>query len=257
MYGYIYLTTNLINGKKYIGMHKSSEFDPKYKGSGKILLEAIRKYGEENFKVEILETYETAESLHIAEQDFIEKFDACNSKDYYNIKQGGFGGWKINGVSIKKGVKISEEARRNVSLAHMGKPWSDAQKKAHEGLFVKEKNPFYGKDFSPETKAKLSQIRRGRIWVNNGEKETNCPPDKVSEYLNQGYTLGRLKNSVSKMRMNSTYKFKWMTYNGIDCKVHFEDVDKMLLQGWVFGRTKGCRRATTIESISNEKDITE
>lgn len=35
MYGYIYLTTNLINGKKYIGKHKSLTFDDSYFGSGK------------------------------------------------------------------------------------------------------------------------------------------------------------------------------------------------------------------------------
>ena len=32
-YGFIYMTTNLINGKKYIGMHKGSETDD-YLGSG-------------------------------------------------------------------------------------------------------------------------------------------------------------------------------------------------------------------------------
>ena len=35
MKGYIYETTNLINGKKYIGKHKSNKFDHNYYGSGK------------------------------------------------------------------------------------------------------------------------------------------------------------------------------------------------------------------------------
>lgn len=54
MYGYIYLTTNLINERKYIGQHTSSEFDPNYKGSGKILWQAINKYGWDNFSVRML-----------------------------------------------------------------------------------------------------------------------------------------------------------------------------------------------------------
>ncbi len=48
MYGYIYLTTNLINKKKYVGQHKSSKFDERYKGSGKLIKKAFKKYGKEN-----------------------------------------------------------------------------------------------------------------------------------------------------------------------------------------------------------------
>lgn len=63
MYGYIYLTTNLINNKKYIGRHKSPIKDNSYYGSGKIIKEALKKYGKENFSVEILEECNTKEEL--------------------------------------------------------------------------------------------------------------------------------------------------------------------------------------------------
>lgn len=43
MYGYIYKTTNLINGKIYIGQHKSEEYDSSYYGSGKKILRALKK----------------------------------------------------------------------------------------------------------------------------------------------------------------------------------------------------------------------
>jgi len=49
MYGYIYKTTNIVNGRQYIGQHMSELFDENYKGSGKALLEAINKYGWDNF----------------------------------------------------------------------------------------------------------------------------------------------------------------------------------------------------------------
>ena len=45
MYGYIYVTTNLINGRKYIGQHAKPEFDESYYGSGTALKPAIKKYG--------------------------------------------------------------------------------------------------------------------------------------------------------------------------------------------------------------------
>jgi hypothetical protein len=65
MYGYIYKTTNLINGKIYIGRHKATQFEPhKYIGSGAILKSAIEKYGFENFKCELLDIADDKESLN-------------------------------------------------------------------------------------------------------------------------------------------------------------------------------------------------
>ena len=57
----IYLTTNLVNGKKYLGQHKLSKQYDYYLGSGKILQEAIKKYGRENFSKTTLATCETKE----------------------------------------------------------------------------------------------------------------------------------------------------------------------------------------------------
>ena len=48
----VYKTTNLINGKVYIG--KDRKNNPSYLGSGILLQKAIRKYGSDNFKKETL-----------------------------------------------------------------------------------------------------------------------------------------------------------------------------------------------------------
>jgi hypothetical protein len=50
----IYKTTNLINGKIYIGKHETSDLNDTYMGSGKVLMNAIKKYGKDSFKKEIL-----------------------------------------------------------------------------------------------------------------------------------------------------------------------------------------------------------
>ena len=42
----IYKTTNLVNGKSYVGM--DSKNDPNYLGSGKLLKRAVKKYGRES-----------------------------------------------------------------------------------------------------------------------------------------------------------------------------------------------------------------
>ena len=55
MYGYVYKTTNLINGMIYIGQHKGEVFDTESFGSGLLIREAFSKYGIDNFKCEVLE----------------------------------------------------------------------------------------------------------------------------------------------------------------------------------------------------------
>ena len=50
---YIYMTTNLINGMRYIGKHYG-ELTDGYLGSGTKLKQDIQKFGKENFKKEIL-----------------------------------------------------------------------------------------------------------------------------------------------------------------------------------------------------------
>ena len=76
MYGYIYITVNLINGKKYIGQHKGI-FDSNYLGSGKLIRRAIKKYGKDNFIVSILEYAPTKEKLN--EQTITNKYQEIDS----------------------------------------------------------------------------------------------------------------------------------------------------------------------------------
>lgn len=79
-YGFIYITTNLINGKKYIGQKKG--YNDTYLGSGKILKLAIKKYGRENFKREILDYANSKEELNIKEDYYIHKYNAHHSDEF-------------------------------------------------------------------------------------------------------------------------------------------------------------------------------
>lgn len=89
-YGYIYKTTNLINGKSYIGQHKSKIFEStKYIGSGKFLNQAFKKYGKENFKCELLEWCENKDELNEKEKYWIKQYNAVENSNFYNIAPGG------------------------------------------------------------------------------------------------------------------------------------------------------------------------
>lgn len=89
MYGYVYKTTNLINQKVYIGQHKSTKFDPKYYGSGTILLKALKKYGKSSFSIEIVETAESLEELNLLEAQWVEYYKNMMGNNCYNKAGGG------------------------------------------------------------------------------------------------------------------------------------------------------------------------
>lgn len=63
-YGFVYMTTNLINGKRYIGQRKYYGKHQDYLGSGHLLRRAVEKYGKENFSRVILEECSSREQLN-------------------------------------------------------------------------------------------------------------------------------------------------------------------------------------------------
>ena len=67
---YIYITTNSINGKNYVGKHYG-EFNDKYKGSGVLITKAFEKYGIENFSKEIIAVCNSLFELNILETIYI------------------------------------------------------------------------------------------------------------------------------------------------------------------------------------------
>lgn len=68
----LYKITNLINGKMYIGQHVTSNLDDGYMGSGKIIVQAVSKYGKQNFKKEWLGFYEDLDELNYMERLFVD-----------------------------------------------------------------------------------------------------------------------------------------------------------------------------------------
>ena len=80
----IYLVTNLVNNKRYIGM--DSKNNPQYLGSGTLILKAIKKYGKENFKKEILEVCSSIPDMELKETYWINKYKALEDPMFYNLE---------------------------------------------------------------------------------------------------------------------------------------------------------------------------
>lgn len=86
---FIYKTTNLVNGKYYIGKYAGKRST--YLGSGTALKKSIEKYGRRNFKREILEYCNSLQELSDKERYWIDLFDAVNDPRSYNLTEGGQG----------------------------------------------------------------------------------------------------------------------------------------------------------------------
>lgn len=90
-YGFIYITTNIINGRRYIGQ-KSFDYKSRwysYVGSGYQLIKAIKKYGKENFKRDIVAIAYTAKELNELEIIWIRDYNAVINENFYNMADGG------------------------------------------------------------------------------------------------------------------------------------------------------------------------
>jgi hypothetical protein len=125
----IYKTTNLLDGKFYIGKHQTKNIDDGYLGSGKLLDRAIKKHGRENFKKEILEVLETEEEMNATEKRLVVICDQS-----YNLSSGEHGGF---GYINENSLADYRKAYRKAGLASINAwknslVWKAANKKSKE-----------------------------------------------------------------------------------------------------------------------------
>ena len=111
----IYKTTNLLNGKIYIGLHVTKNIDEGYLGSGKELKKDIKIFGREAFEREILHFTDSKEEMVLIERNLVDK-KFISREDTYNLVIGGCNGWgrfnsneqRIMKAKIRKTRKLLE-----------------------------------------------------------------------------------------------------------------------------------------------------
>jgi len=117
----IYKITNNVNGKIYIGKHQTMKPDDSYMGSGRLIVNAIKKYGKNNFTKEVLFVFDNEEEMNLMEKKLITE-DFCLREDTYNLGVGGEGGphfkGKTHSEKTKELIRNDENAkmRRNQTL---------------------------------------------------------------------------------------------------------------------------------------------
>ena len=88
----VYKTTNLINGKFYIGTHKTNDPNDDYMGSGTLLRRAIEKYGRDNFRKDVLFLLDNPADMFAKEAELVDE-EFLSENNTYNLKLGGCGGF--------------------------------------------------------------------------------------------------------------------------------------------------------------------
>lgn len=123
----VYVHTNKINGKKYVG--QSSNIVERWRNGGKNyfssikFFRAIQKYGWENFTHEILYENLNKEAANKIERDLIRKYDSINNG--YNIQEGGYTSLTQSSLdkmskSLKQGYLDHPERRQKISEKLIG-----------------------------------------------------------------------------------------------------------------------------------------
>lgn len=168
IYYIVYETTNLINGKKYRGIHKCSKLEDGYLGSGIALELSIIKYGEQNFTREILEFCSSYDELIEREKFYVDE-NWVKDKSNYNLKTGG------QSVGI-----LSDESKRKIS--------ETLKEKYESGEIEKNRTPKYIPN--EEQKDKISKTLKERYSENTHHLIGNEPWNKGKSGVQKGWNKG-------------------------------------------------------------------
>lgn len=217
MFYYLYQITNNINGKIYIGIHKTKNLDDGYMGSGSYLSNAYKTYGKENFSKTILSFFDSDEELLLAESDIVNE-NFLDREDVYNLVRGGIrrgydhinerglnfygkngqAGYGLENLyNRENGKKLKDTlVQRGVWETYCDKI-SCSLLKLYENGF---KNPFKGKTHTQETKNKIGSKNSihqsgqgnsqfGKMWITNGVESKKI---KKTDSIPDGWRKGRI-----------------------------------------------------------------
>ena len=181
----IYLVTNTINGKQYVGYtidlekrlssHKSADTDTHF-------YRAIRKYGWENFDVDVIFEHDDEKwTLAVMEPHFIAWYDTYHNG--YNLTEGGEGAL---------GRCVSEDTRSRIGDALRGKRKSDAHRKKLSDSLKGKPSVNRGKKKPPRTEEHKRKIAE----ANRGKKRSAESRRKMSEAAKRREAAKRLSSRL-------------------------------------------------------------
>lgn len=203
-YYIIYQSTNLINGKIYVGQHITSNLNDGYLGSGKLLKAAINKYGIENFSRGILHECSSQQELDHLERTIVNE-EFVLREDTYNLTLGGGGGWYYVNQNDDpnnkfKGKTHTDETKAKISAKAKGKKYPNKKynlsEEGRRRISQSSAERMIGYCPSEETRMKTSHSIKEKLKDPNRLKEQQDRMRRVQSLRPKDYSE-EYKNNIS------------------------------------------------------------
>lgn len=203
----VYKTTNTINNMYYIGVHITEDIDDGYIGSGRDILKAIKTFGKECFKREILHVYTTEEHgnenakslMYDKERELITEKQTKDPMCYNRI----IGGQGTGHICMKDTTYIVKD--------------NEVKKVKKDEIKKFLKNGYQQKyPYEP------------RKWVTKNNASEAVYLHELENYLKNGWILGRGRSMTS----NTV----WVTKNNLSKMIKKNELQQYLNNGYVQGR---------------------
>jgi len=238
----IYILTNTVNGKIYIGQTWNVASDRMGKDgygykSSPYIFNAIQKYGTDKFEYKVLAQCRNQEFANYLEDYFEVQYNSRNHEIGYNIKEGGSAGKHSEETKAKisaalKNKKWSPEALANRDKARRKRkgekrpPKTEEDKQLHSDLMVKwhaeHEHPMTGRHHTEEAKNKISEANKGKILSDEYRKKMSearkMDPEREKGIV-EAYQRGDIIESIEDQfntKRSSIYRV--LDRNGIPCE---------------------------------------
>lgn len=188
-------------------------------GSGKLIVRAIKKYGIENFKKEILHVFDNEIDMNNKEKEIVTE-EYCKRKDTYNLCPGGHGGFGY--INANFTAEDKQTAKACASHAHKLKTDKNYRNKWKNTLL----SVMSTVEYKNNVKAGVAKYYENNSGSFFGKKHKKVSIKKISESM-QGKQTG-IKNSQ--------YGTCWITNNMTNKKIMKNDLQKYENLGWRKGR---------------------
>lgn len=237
----IYLITNLDNDKKYVGLTKFSITERFYQHvkRGFLLTEAIKKYGEDKFFIELIEEVDTAGRAYELEQYYIKEYNTKVPYGY-NLTDGGDGifGWEVTEEYRQECSERVKQLHKEKKVGMYGKNHSNETKRKMSVASKGKSKPWLiGRKLSPESIEKLRQINLGRVLSDETRKKISENHHDVNGENNPMYGKKHSPETIEKLREKAKNRPKrvWIN-NGIEEKLM--NIDESIPMGYNKGRVR-------------------